>query len=276
MRTATLLVSVGSIGGPRSQVRAVTGQRRDPERPPRLRPRLRPRSSTVFGAELGTETDGVVTRGVDDGVEDGVDDGVDDGVETTDDALDELGASSAPFLAIAGAAMDVVTAMSAPPTSRRVRVRCCMVCSLGRMESGSLLEPTCGPGRTGKLHGTASGVEASIRLSSDAAATGTSCSPRCCGADSLLAPLGDVAQLAEHLLCKQGVDGSIPFVSTGGNGAASAAPFFFPGPRLGRRSGASLTGSLSSRCGLCFRSVRLLRSRLAVPGRPAGRSSMRR
>jgi hypothetical protein len=25
---------------------------------------------------------------------------------------------------------------------------------------------------------------------------------------------GDVAQLAEHLLCKQGVDGSIPFVST--------------------------------------------------------------
>ena len=26
---------------------------------------------------------------------------------------------------------------------------------------------------------------------------------------------GDVAQLAEHLLCKQGVVGSIPIVSTG-------------------------------------------------------------
>jgi hypothetical protein len=30
----------------------------------------------------------------------------------------------------------------------------------------------------------------------------------------LLPVLGDVAQLAEHLLCKQGVEGSIPFVST--------------------------------------------------------------
>ncbi len=27
-------------------------------------------------------------------------------------------------------------------------------------------------------------------------------------------PLGDVAQLGEHLLCKQGVVGSIPIVST--------------------------------------------------------------
>jgi hypothetical protein len=35
---------------------------------------------------------------------------------------------------------------------------------------------------------------------------------------SLWAPSGDVAQLAEHLLCKQGVDGSIPFVSTSASG----------------------------------------------------------
>ena len=30
----------------------------------------------------------------------------------------------------------------------------------------------------------------------------------------LVAPLGDVAQLAEHRLCKAGVEGSSPFVST--------------------------------------------------------------
>ena len=31
------------------------------------------------------------------------------------------------------------------------------------------------------------------------------------------APYGGVAQLGEHLLCKQGVIGSIPFISTSGN-----------------------------------------------------------
>jgi hypothetical protein len=38
------------------------------------------------------------------------------------------------------------------------------------------------------------------------------------------APQGDVAQLAEHLLCKQGVVGSSPIVSTGPK--ALVKPYF--------------------------------------------------
>ena len=34
------------------------------------------------------------------------------------------------------------------------------------------------------------------------------------GCGRIVVPLGDVAQLVERLLCKQEVDGSIPFVST--------------------------------------------------------------
>ena len=35
-------------------------------------------------------------------------------------------------------------------------------------------------------------------------------------------PYGGVAQLGEHLLCKQGVIGSIPFISTRGQGKNTA------------------------------------------------------
>ena len=37
-----------------------------------------------------------------------------------------------------------------------------------------------------------------------------------CGKDECLQEYGGVAQLGEHLLCKQGVIGSIPFISTKG------------------------------------------------------------
>ncbi len=37
--------------------------------------------------------------------------------------------------------------------------------------------------------------------------------------------LGDVAQLAEHCLCKAGVEGSSPFVSTTRNPCSSLPPF---------------------------------------------------
>jgi hypothetical protein len=37
-------------------------------------------------------------------------------------------------------------------------------------------------------------------------------------------PIGDVAQLEEHLLCKQGVAGSSPAISTGNAPSASSAP----------------------------------------------------
>ena len=43
------------------------------------------------------------------------------------------------------------------------------------------------------------------------------------GLGRVLSGIGDVAQLGEHLLCKQGVVGSIPIVSTIGPGAALAA-----------------------------------------------------
>ena len=38
------------------------------------------------------------------------------------------------------------------------------------------------------------------------------------GPEDFLLEIGDVAQLGEHLLCKQGVVGSIPIVSTIGDG----------------------------------------------------------
>ena len=53
---------------------------------------------------------------------------------------------------------------------------------------------------------------------------------------------GDVAQLAEHLLCKQGVVGSIPIVSTTqALGSSAAGGFLVPGRRW--RDAKSLSGS---------------------------------
>jgi hypothetical protein len=52
------------------------------------------------------------------------------------------------------------------------------------------------------------------------------------GPEDFFLEFGDVAQLGEHLLCKQGVVGSIPIVSTIGDGAALAA--------CGREADASL------------------------------------
>jgi len=70
--------------------------------------------------------------------------------------------------------------------------------------------------------GALTGTPRSARSVARGDRAGTGGAPRC----TTGTPLGDVAQLAEHCLCKAGVRGSIPLVSTTGSLASFVRPAF--------------------------------------------------